>query len=63
MAKLVRGKLCGIQACGEQVLFDQPVDRRDADAVAVARAEERPVVRQHDLTALDQVPVDGFAAA
>ena len=63
MAKLVRGKLCGIQACGKQVLFDQPMDRRDADAVAVARAKERPVVRQHDLTALDQVPINRFTAA
>ena len=27
VAKLVRRKLRGIQACGEQVLFDQPVDR------------------------------------
>ena len=54
----MRGKLCGIQACGKQVLFDQPVDRRDADAVAVARAKERPVVRQHNLIALDQEVYD-----
>ena len=45
------------------MLFDEPVNCGDADPVAVARAEQRPVIRQNDLSALDQVAVDGFAAA
>lgn len=36
VAELVRGKLCCVQPGLEQVFFDEPMDRADADAVLVA---------------------------
>ena len=36
VAQLVRGELRSIQPRSKQMLFDEPVNRRDADSVAVA---------------------------
>ena len=60
--QLMRGELRRIHPGLQQVLFDQPMDGGHADAVFVAGAKQRPIVRKHDFVAFDEVFVNGLTA-
>ena len=62
MTQLVCRKLRGIEPGFEQMLLDQTVNGGHADAIFIARAEERTVVGQHDFVAFGEIIVDRFPA-
>ena len=62
VAQLVGGVLAAVEPGGGQMLFDEVVHCRNADAVFLLGAKQRPIVRENDLLTLWQVRVDGVLA-